>query len=134
MYLFFFRGHILVKNNAALFYLWESVTTSAVALCCGNRTKIWGCAPDRGGSHKQTSLTAVARALDEGTAIQKLYLASTSASEPDWRAALTLDASLAVSGLRFPKAENDPGEDAPFLRNIDICPRVADMVEALASA
>lgn len=46
----------------------------------------------------------------------------------------TLDAALAVSGLRLPKAEKGAGEDATFLLNAEICSWVADIVEALASA
>ncbi|MFQ8738572.1 MAG: hypothetical protein ACLSAH_23350 [Bilophila wadsworthia] len=46
----------------------------------------------------------------------------------------TLDASLTVSGLRFPKAEKGTEDDATFLLNADICSRVADIVEELASA
>ena len=82
----------------------------------------------------QNSLNAVAQALEEGMAIQKLHLVATSASEPDWQVDFTLDTSLAVSGLRFPKAGKGAGEDATFIINADICSRVADMVEALASA
>lgn len=82
----------------------------------------------------QNSLNAVAQALEEGMTIQKLHLVATSASEPDWQVDFTLDASLAVSGLRLPKAEKGAGEDATFLLNADICSRVADMVEVLASA
>lgn len=81
----------------------------------------------------QNSLNAVAQALEEGMAIQKLHLVATSASEPDWQVDFTLDASLAVSGLRLPKAEKGAGEDATFIINADICSKVADMVEALAS-
>lgn len=81
----------------------------------------------------QNSLNAVAQALEEGMTIQKLHLVATSASEPDWQVDFTLDASLAVSGLRLPKAEKGAGEDATFLLNADICSRVADMVEVLAS-
>ena len=58
----------------------------------------------------------------------------TSASEPDWQVDFTLDASLTVSGLRFPKAEKGTEEDGTFLLNADICSRVADMIEELASA
>lgn len=82
----------------------------------------------------QNSLNAVAQALEEGMAIQRLHLVATSAKEPDWQVDFTLDAALAVSGLRLPKAEKSGGEDATFLLNADICSRVADMVEALASA
>lgn len=82
----------------------------------------------------QNSLNAVAQALEEGMAIKKLHLVATSASEPDWQADFTLDASLAVSGLRLPKPEKGMDEDATFLLNADLCSRVADMVEALASA
>lgn len=80
----------------------------------------------------QNSLNAVAQALEEGMAIQKLHLVATSANEPDWQVDFTLDASLTVSGLRLPKAEKGAGEDATFLLNADICSQVADMVEALA--
>lgn len=82
----------------------------------------------------QNSLNAVAQALEEGMAIQKLHLVATSASEPDWQVDFTLDAALAVSGLRLPKAEKGAGEDATFIINADICSKVADMVEALALA
>lgn len=82
----------------------------------------------------QNSLNAVAQALEEGMAIQKLHLVATSASELDWQVDFTLDAALAVSGLRLPKAEKGAGEDATFLLNADICSKVADMVEALALA
>ena len=82
----------------------------------------------------QNSLNAVAQALEEGMAIQKLHLVATSASEPDWQVDFTLDASLAVSGLRFPKAEKGMKEDGTFFLNADICSRVANIVEELASA
>ena len=82
----------------------------------------------------QNSLNAVAQALEEGMSIQKLHLVATSASEPDWQVDFTLDASLTVSGLRFPKAEKGTEDDATFLLNADICSRVADIVEELASA
>lgn len=81
----------------------------------------------------QNSLNAVAQALEEGMSIQKLHLVATSASEPNWQMDFTLDASLTVSGLRFPKAEKGMGEDGTFLQNADICSRVADLVETLAS-
>lgn len=82
----------------------------------------------------RNSLNAVAQALEEGMAIQKLHLVAMSASEPDWQADFTLDASLTVSGLRLPKAEKGAGEDATFLLNADTCSIVADMMEALALA
>ena len=82
----------------------------------------------------QNSLNAVAQALEEGMSIQKLHLVATSASEPDWQVDFTLDASLTVSGLRFPKAEKGTEEDGTFLLNADICSRVADIVEGVALA
>lgn len=82
----------------------------------------------------QNSLNAVAQALDEGMAIQRLHLVATSAADPDWQADFSLDAALAVSGLRLPKAEKGMDEDATFLLNADVCSIVADLVEALASA
>lgn len=82
----------------------------------------------------QNSLNAVAQELEEGMAIQKLHLVATSASKPDWQVDFTLDATLAVSGLRLLKAKKGAGEDATFIINADICSKVADMVEALASA
>lgn len=82
----------------------------------------------------QNSLNAVAQELEEGMAIQKLHLVATSASKPDWQVDFTLDAALAVSGLRLLKAKKGAGEDATFIINADICSKVADMVEALASA
>ena len=82
----------------------------------------------------QSSLNVVAQVLEEGMSIQKLHLAATSASEPDWQVDFTLGSSLAVSGLRFPKAEKGMEEDGTFFLNADICSRVADIVEELASA
>ena len=82
----------------------------------------------------QNSLNAVAQALEEGMAIQKLHLVATSDADPDRQLEFTLDAGLAISGLKLPKAEKGAEEDAAFLVNADICSRVADMVEALASA
>lgn len=63
--------------------------------------------------------------------IQKLHLVATSDADLDRQLEFTLDASLAVSGLLFPKTEKDTEEDATFLLNADICSRVADMIEAL---
>ena len=82
----------------------------------------------------QNSLNAVAQALDEGMAIQRLHLVATSAADPDWQTDFSLDTALAVSGLRLPKAEKGMDEDATFLLNVDVCSIVADLVEALASA
>lgn len=82
----------------------------------------------------QNSLNAVAQALDEGMAIQKLHLVATSAADSDWQTDFSLDAALAVSGLGLPKAEKGMDEDATFLLNADACSIVADLVEALASA
>lgn len=82
----------------------------------------------------QNSLNAVAQALNEGMAIQKLYLVATSNNEPDWQVDFTLDASLVVSGLRLPKADKDAGEDATFLLNAHACSRVADVIEHLSCA
>lgn len=82
----------------------------------------------------QNSLNAVAQALEEGMAIQKLHLVATSDADPDRQLEFTLDAELAVSGLKLPKAEKGAEEDATFLVNTDICSRVEDIVETLASA
>ena len=49
--------------------------------------------------------------------IQKLHLVATSDADLDRQLEFTLDASLAVSGLRFPKTEKDTEEDATFLLN-----------------
>lgn len=81
----------------------------------------------------QNSLNAVAQALEEGMAIQKLYLVATSDADPDRQLEFTLDAGLAVSGLKLPKAEKGAEEDATFLVNADVCAAVADMVEGVAS-
>lgn len=81
----------------------------------------------------QNSLNAVAQALDDGMAIQKLHLVATSANDPDWQMEFSLDAALAVSGLRLPKTEKGMDEDATFLLNADACSIVADLVEALVS-
>ena len=75
----------------------------------------------------QSSLNVVAQVLEEGMSIQKLHLAATSASEPDWQVDFTLGSSLAVSGLRFPKPEKGMEKDGTFLLNADICSREADM-------
>ena len=45
-----------------------------------------------------------------------------------------LDAGLAVSGLKLPKAEKGAEEDATFLVNADVCAAVADMVEVMTIA
>ena len=66
--------------------------------------------------------------------VQKLYLAATSDADPDRQMEFTLDAGLAVSGLKLPKAEKGAEEDATFLVNADICSQVADMVEKMAMA
>jgi len=80
----------------------------------------------------QNSLNAVAQALDEGMAIQKLHLVATSVSDADWQVDFTLDAMLGISGLRLPKPEKGADEDATFLLNADTCAIVADLVEDLA--
>lgn len=79
----------------------------------------------------QNSLNAVAQALEEGMAIQKLHLVATSDADPDRQLEFTLDAGLAVSGLKLPKAEKGAEEDATFLVNADVCAAVADMVEGM---
>ena len=82
----------------------------------------------------QNSLNAVAQALEEGMAIQKLHLVATSDVDPDRQLEFTLDAGLAVSGLKLPKAEKGAEEDAIFLLNADACTAVADMVEEMGLA
>ncbi len=82
----------------------------------------------------QNSLNAVAQALEEGMAIQKLHLVATSDADPDRQMEFTLDAGLAVSGLKLPKAERGAEEDATFFVNAIICTRVADMVEGMTTA
>ncbi len=82
----------------------------------------------------QNSLNAVAQALEEGMAIQKLHLVATSDADPDRQLEFTLDAGLAVSGLKLPKAEKGAEEDATFLVNADLCAAVADMVEGVGLA
>ena len=82
----------------------------------------------------QNSLNAVAQALEEGMAIQKLHLVATSDADPDRQLEFTLDAGLAVSGLKLPKTEKGMEEDATFLVNADVCAAVADMVEGLGLA
>lgn len=57
----------------------------------------------------QNSLNAVAQALEEGMAIQKLHLVANSDVDPDRQLEFTLDAGLAVSGLKLPKAEKRRG-------------------------
>ena len=68
--------------------------------------------------------------------IQKLHLVATSDADPDRQLEFTLDAGLAVSSLKLPKAEKGAEEDATLLINADadICSRVADMVEGMATA
>ena len=82
----------------------------------------------------QNSLNAVAQALEEGMAIQKLHLVATSDADPDRQLEFTLGAGLAVSGLKLPKPEKGAEEDATFLVNADACVAVADMVETLVTA
>ena len=79
----------------------------------------------------QNTLNAVAQALEEGMAIQKLYLVATSNAAPERQLEFTLDAGLAVSGLKLPKAEKGMDEDAAFLVNADVCATVADIVEGV---
>lgn len=67
----------------------------------------------------QNSLNAVAQALEEGMAIQKLHLVATSDADPDRQLEFTLDAGLAVSSLKLPKAEKGAEEDATLLINAD---------------
>ena len=54
-------------------------------------------------------------------------------ADPDRQLEFTLDAGLAVSGLKLPKAEKGAEEDATFLVNADVCAAVADMVEGVAA-
>lgn len=82
----------------------------------------------------QNSLSAVAQALEEGMAIQKLHLIATSDADPDRQMEFTLDAGLAVSVLKLPKAEKGAEEDATFLVNADVRSQVADMVEGMGLA
>lgn len=49
----------------------------------------------------QNSMKAVAHALEEGMAIQKLHLVATSDADPDRQVEFTLDAGLAVSGKKL---------------------------------
>ena len=82
----------------------------------------------------RNSLNAVVQALEEGMVIQKLHLVATSDADPDLQLEFTLDAGLAVSGLKLPRAEKGAEEDTIFIINADICSQVADMVEKLVSA
>ena len=82
----------------------------------------------------QHSLNAVAQALEEGMAIQKLHLVAPTDAAPARQMEFTLDAGLAVSGLKLPKPEKGAEEDATFLVNADVCAAVADMVERVAAA
>ena len=82
----------------------------------------------------QNSLPAVASALDEGMKIKKLRIVASCEKEPDLLIDFALDDSLAVSGLKLPKAEKGSEADAEFLLKTDICSKVASIVENLASA
>lgn len=73
---------------------------------------------------------AVGTALNEGLGIQKLLL---SASRDDMQLCFNLDAALAVSGLKLPKAEKGADADADFLLKADVCATVAMLVEKLAA-
>ena len=73
----------------------------------------------------QNSLNAVAQALEEGMAIQASV--ATSDANPDRQLEFTLDAGLAVSGLKLPKTKKGAEEDTTFLVNADVCAAVADM-------
>lgn len=79
----------------------------------------------------RNNLNAVAQALEEGMAIQKLHLVATSDADPDRQVEFTLDVGGTVSGLKLPKAERDAAEEATFLVNADICSQVAELVEGL---
>ncbi|MBQ4132967.1 MAG: recombination-associated protein RdgC [Desulfovibrionaceae bacterium] len=80
----------------------------------------------------QNNLNAILSALDEGLNIQKLRIAATSDVNPDLNLDFTLDAGLAVSGLRLPKADKDADQDAEFSLLTSVCSNVADLVETLA--
>lgn len=82
----------------------------------------------------QNSLNAVAQALEEGMAIQKLHLVATSDADSDRQIEFSLDAGLAVSGLKLPKAEKGAEEEATFVINADACSKVADIIETLTSS
>ena len=77
----------------------------------------------------QSCLSAVAQALEDGMAIQKLHLVATPDADPDRQLEFMLDAGLAVSGLKLPKTEKGADEDARFLVNAEVCAAVVDMVE-----
>lgn len=81
----------------------------------------------------QNNLVAVASALGEGLKIQKVRLVATTEKEPDTLFDFTIDSSLAISGLKLPKAEKGAEIDAEFLLKTDICLKVASIVEKLAS-
>lgn len=68
-----------------------------------------------------------------GNGIQKLHLILTSDADPDRQLEFTLDAGLAVPGLKVPKAKKGTEGDATFFVNTDVCAAVADMVEGFAS-
>lgn len=80
----------------------------------------------------QNNLVAVASALGEGLKIQKVRLVATTEKEPDTLFDFTIDASLAISGLKLPKAEKGAEIDAEFLLKTDVCLKVASIVEKLA--
>ena len=78
----------------------------------------------------QNNLNAILSALDEGLSIQKLRIVASADANPDFSLDFTLDAGLAVSGLRLPKADKDADQDAEFLLKTDTCSSAADLVEA----
>lgn len=89
-------------------------------------------AEERSSVAVQNSLTAANNALADGLTIRKLQIIASLDGNTEMELAFTLDNSLVVTGLKFPKPEKDSDEDATLLVNADICGMVADIVEALA--
>lgn len=74
----------------------------------------------------------VSDALGNGLEINKIGL--TASADNGDQLYFSLDANLAVSGLKLPKAERGAGDEATMLINADICARVGDIVQDLARA
>ncbi len=80
----------------------------------------------------RNSPDAVSDGLSQGLAIKRMGIIATNTENEDDELQFTLDSSLAVSGLKFPRAEKGMDEEATFLINAEICASVAALVDKLA--
>lgn len=82
----------------------------------------------------RNSLEAVSEALKQGLAINRISLVAASQDNEERQIFFSVDTSLGISGLRFPKAEKGAGQEAVFLVNADICATVGGIVSEMAAS